>query len=557
MSLISSMVNGFIGLRAEMGGAPAPWSDFWYGPAAQSASSGMRVSPDTVKRLGTVVAAVSAKARAMGTLPCFLYTDAPGNDGHMLAKKHPYFNLLHKRPNSIQTAFDFYEMMQGHLELRGNAYAELMTDSHGVIGEMVPMHPDRVTIEQLRNGMLRYRYNDPLTGNTRYLLQDEVFHLREWADIAQAGQSRIAMGVDVLGNALAQQDYVGRYLKNDASAGIFVVGTNFADKASERKYIDAFQESGTGENRHRVRLLPPGVDIKSISVKPTDMQLLESIKASDAKICSLFNVLPHLIGVDSGKAATYASVEQFNLMHVQQCVLPMAVRWEQALERQVVEDDRFYIKFSLAALLRGDFATRMQGYAVAIEHGWLSQDDVRELEDLNPIAGGIGKKYWRALNWTTLDALPAAAQQARAQQQPDPSDDSAEDEGIAEEPDEASAEARRQQLHILALDAGGRSVRRETRAMRRLLEQTEASGDFNAALDSLGVLLRDSWTFTCSALHLDANAQITAHSWSDARGMQYRAALLSEDLQAAEGFVADYELAGAKQLAELAVKGVA
>lgn len=552
MSLISSMLTGFRGLRAEIGGAPAPWDDFWYGSVGAGSVSGMRVTPENAKRLGTVVAAVSAKCRAIGTLPCFLYRDMA--DGKALAKKHPYFSLLYKRPNSMQTAFEFYEMLQGHVELRGNAYAELLTDSRGVVGEMVPMHPDRVTVELLDNGRLRYRYNDPLTRTTRVLLQDEVFHLREWSDYAHMGQSRIAMGVDVMGVALAQQDYVGKYLKNDASAGVFITGTNFETKADEKEYQAAFERASTGENRHRVRMLPPGIDIKSLGVSPTDMQLLESIKASDAKICSLFNVLPHLIGVDSGKAATYASVEQFNLMHVQQCVLPMAVRWEQCLQRDLVQDDRFYVKFSLAALLRGDNATRMQGYAIAIEHGWLSQDDVRELDDLNPIAGGLGKKYWRPMNWTTLDAPLAIPKNAAQQQTPDPADDESSEDGL----DEANRSAQRAQLEVLALDAASRCVRREVSGVRRIADRIAQSGEAESALPSVKELYSQCWHFACMALHLPASQQITARQQYDARCQLVLLALTDEQdrQQILERTLSDFEVQVPKQLAALAVEGV-
>jgi HK97 family phage portal protein len=554
VSLISSMLTGFRGLRAEIGGAPAPWDDFWYGSVGAGSVSGMRVTPENAKRLGTVVAAVSAKCRAIGTLPCFLYTEVAGQDGKVLAKKHPYYNLLFRRPNSMQTAFEYYEMLQGHLELRGNAYSELLTDSRGVVGEMVPMHPDRVTPELLDNGRLRYRYNDPLTRTTRILLQDEVFHLREWSDYAHVGQSRIAMGVDVMGVALAQQDYVGKYLKNDGSAGVFVTGTNFKDKKDENAYVKAFEESSTGENRHRVRMLPPGVDIKSLGVNPTDMQLLESIKASDAKICSLFNVLPHLIGVDSGKSATYASVEQFNLMHVQQCVLPMAVRWEQCLQRDLIQDDRFYVKFSLAALLRGDNATRMQGYAIAIEHGWLSQDEVRELEDLNPIAGGIGKKYWRPMNWTTLDAPLTAPKNTVQQQVPDPADDESSDDEL----DESGRSAQRMQLELLALDAASRCVRREINGVLRLADRAMAGGETDTVLPSVHELYSQCWHFACVVLHLAASQQITARQQYDARCQLVLLALADEQdgQQILERTLSDFEVQVPKQLAALAVEGV-
>ena len=545
MSLISSMLCGFYGLRADVGGAPAPWDDFWYQGVGAPSVSGMRVTPDTAKRLSAVIACVSAKCRALGVLPCYLYTDVAGG-GKQLAKTHPYFNLLHKRPNGLQTAFEFFEMLQGHVELRGNAYAEKLTSSRGIVGEMIPMHPDKVRVEMLSNGHLRYNYDDPNTKTTRRLLQDEVMHVREWPDQMQVGQSRISMAIDVFGVALGQQDYAGKYLKNDATAGLIITGTNFETKQEEKEYEAAFLASATGENRHKIKMLPPGVDIKSIGVKPSDFQLLDGIKASDVKICSIFNVLPHLVGIDAGKAATYASVEQFNLMHAQQCVLPMAVRWEQTLQRDVIDDDRFYAKFSLASLLRGDFATRMAGYAVAIEHGWLCQDDVRELEDLNPIAGGIGKKYWRALNWTTLDAMPAAPVSPQSDPPEEPADPD-QDEGTGQESD--SQTALRTQLQLFAHDSASRCVRREVNGVRKLIER-------EAGVAEIGAFYAEQQRFICEVFHFTAVQALKSKQACDTRLYALARILTEEDQAAATTWIEQVGLTEPMKLAALAVEGV-
>jgi HK97 family phage portal protein len=509
--------------------------------------SGMRISADSVKRLSTVIACVGAKARAIGVLPCLIYSDLPGG-GKKVVKQHPLFAVLHSRPNSMQDAFEFYQMLQGHVELRGNAFAEILSDSRGVIQELLPMHPDRVRVEMLSNGRLRYVYNDPLTNQTRILLQDEVFHLRDWADHAQVGQSRITMGMDVFGVALAQQDYVGKYMKNDAAAGMIVTGANFKTKAEEEAYVKEIERSSTGENRHRVRMLPPGVGITQIGVKPIDMQLLEARKASAVEICSMFNVLPHLVGVDAGKAATYASVEQFNLMHAQQCVLPMAVMWEQAIQRDLIQDDQFYAKFSLASLLRGDYATRMVGYATAIEHGWLSPDEARELEDMNPIPGGIGSKFFRPLNWTTLDA-PANAGKSSAQQT-----------GPAEEDDEQAAEdgsgadpgqqSRLQgTLMFLAEGSASRCVRREVNGMRRLIEN-------QASMPDIDKFYAEQARFVCEVFRLDAKRQMRVKQSCDSRKYEFMQLFGEEDLAGALALVERIALTEGNKLAALAVEGV-
>jgi len=551
VSLVSSMVRGYQGLRADVGGAPAPWDDYWYGPVGAATVSGMRVSADSAKRLGTVVAVVSAKARALGVLPCFLFTDAPGG-GKIVAREHPLFKILHSRPNDMQTAMEFYEMLQGHLELRGNGYAEILTSSRGIIGELMPMHPDHVKVELLSSGAVRYIYNDPLTNTTRTLLQEEVFHIREWADKPYIGQSRIMMGKDLLGVALAQQDFSGKFLKNDATSGLIMTGTNFETKQLEDEYIKAFQASSTGENRHKIRMLPLGVDVKSLGVKPAEMQLLEASKASDVKICSLFNVLPHLVGVDAGKSATYASVEQFNLMHAQQCVLPMAVRWEQAISRDLIDDDRFYAKFSLASLLRGDHATRTAGYAVAVEHGWLSQDDVRELEDMNPIAGGIGKKYWRPLNWTTLDGktLPSTSSTA-PNRTPDDSENDDDNQPAAPggTPDPDSQAGMQAQLMLLSQDAVSRCVRREVGAVRKMI-------DLKADSHEAGLFYAEHCRFLCEALHLPSLQVLKVKRACDERSNRLRSLLAAGDYEEARAWIDNLAATEPVKLTALAVEGV-
>jgi HK97 family phage portal protein len=552
---VSSIVRGVGSLLADVGGiggSPAPWDDYWYSPVGSPSVAGMRVTADTVKRLSTVMACVAAKGRALGVLPCLIYVDLPGG-GKKVVRKHPNFKLLHTRPNSMQTAYEYYQMLQGHIELRGNAYSEILTSKRGVIGELIPMHPDNVHVEMLPNGRLRYQYNDPLTRSTRVLLQDEVFHVRDWADTQQVGQSRIAMGMDVYGVALAQQDYRGKFLKNDASAGVIITGTNFETKQDEELYLKAFEEGSTGEKRHRAKLLPPGVDIKSLGVKPIEMQLLESAKASAVEICTMHNILPHLIGVDTGKSATYASVEQFNLMHAQQCVLPMAVMWEMAMQRDLFsDDDPAYAKFSLASLLRGDYATRTQGYAVGIEHGWLSDDDVRELEDLNPIAGGIGKQYFRPMNWTTLDAPVTPAPAAPSIPDPD-ADQEQEEQDDQDSPENSDPDPTQQalvtQLQLFAQDSAARCVRREVNGARKLIER-------EAEMQEIGAFYGDLVRFIFGVFHLNALQQVKVKQACDVRLYELARLIAEEGNAAAVAYIEHVAQTEPAKLAALAVEGV-
>ena len=405
MGVISTFFSGLSGIRAASGGAAGGdiLDDRYFGGWSRPSSSGMVVTAGTAKRLATVMACVQKKSTAIAMLPCKIYTD-DGKGGRKVVTNHPLYDVLYNRPNHLQTAFEFKQMMQAHVELRGNAYAEIIPGPRGAVDELMPMHPDRVRVEQLLgSGRLRYRYSDPLTNTERVLMQEEVFHLRENPDVVGIGQSRIAIACDVFGMALAQQDYVSRFMSNDATPGALITGANFKTEADEDEFVEGLQKARTRENRGRPFMLPPGLDMKTLSVTPVDAQLLESIKASDVRICSMFNVLPHVVGVDAGKSATFASTEQFNLMHVQQCVLPMAILWEEAIQRSLITSDRFYAKFSLASLMRGDAASRSVFYHEALTDGWMCQDDVRELEDMNPIPGGQGSHFWNPLNQGRLD----------------------------------------------------------------------------------------------------------------------------------------------------------
>ena len=464
MSLIQSLSTGALSFRADASGTPAPWDDWWYRPIGRASASGMRVDADSAKRIAAVLSCVGLIGRNVGMMPFRIYTDTAS--GKNTVPGHSVYQLLGIRPNDRQTPYEFFQMMQGHVELRGNAFAEIIPGTRSAVEQLIPMHPDRVTIEQLSTGRLRYVYDDPLTKEKRPLLQEEVFHLRNWSDDGVAGQSTAAMACDVFGTALAEQDYAGRFFKNDARPGGLIEGTNFRDKQAEQEFRESWQRSQTAANRHKTAMLPAGLTYKEIGVKPSDAQLLDARKFSRIEICSIFGVPPHLIG-ETEKTATYASVEQFNIMFAVQCLLPRIVMWEQAIQRDLILQPRFYPKFSLAALLRGDTASRYAAYHTAIGDGWLSQDDVRALEDLNPIPDGVGKTYWRPANWAPLAQLSAGGTGS-----PSAGDDTPEpDETTITDGNGTGNDAHAGRLKLLAASAAERCVRKEAAALQKLKER--------------------------------------------------------------------------------------
>lgn len=548
MSLIGSISRGVFGLRADVSGTPAPWDDYWYNPLGTASASGMRITESSAKRDPTVLACVGVIGRNLGMMPCKIYTEAP-DGSKKLVDHHPLYDVLYIRPNSQQTAFEFKQMMQGHLELRGNAYAEIIPGPRGPVDQLLPMHPDRVHVELLKpSGRLRYVYNDPLTDKTRNLVQEEVFHLRNFSDNGLVGQSTIGMACDVIGVSLAQQDYAARFLKNDGRPPFVFEGTNFKTKEDRNRFIENWQKDQVGANRGKAGILPLGITIKELGVKPIDQQLLDAGKFSRIKICSIFGVPPHLIG-ETEKTATYASVEQFNIMYAVHCILPRLVLWEQAIQRDLLTSNKYFAKFSMAALLRGDTASRFAAYHTAIGDGWLSQDEVRALEDMNPIPDGIGRRYWRPVNWTSLDQLAAPAlpaQTAVDTAESDTDDPNAGETGSEEDSgDDASAKLR---LKLLAASAADRCVRKEVAALRRMVER-------DASEYQLEEFYAEHAGFVASVLQLDMQGLVPAKQEYFHRASAIAGFLAAGEKGAAYDYIDRLAATESLKLATIAVGG--
>jgi HK97 family phage portal protein len=550
MSLIQSLSRGALTLRADMTGTPAAWDDYWYKSLGFSSASGMRVNPDSAKRIATVLACVNIKSKNVGMMPCKMYTEAP-DGSKKLANHHPLYDVLYSRPNSQQTAFEFKQMMQAHVELRGNAYAEIIPGPRGAVDQLIPLHPDRVHVELMSSGRLRYHYNDPLTNTTRNLVEEEVFHLRNFSDDGIVGQSTVAMACDTIGVALAQQDYIARFLKNDARPPIVFEGASFKSKTQEDEFLESWQQRHTAANRGKAGLLPPGITAKVLGITPNDQQLLDSRKFSRIEICSIFGVPPHLIG-ETEKTATYASVEQFNIMYAVHCVLPMLVMWEQAIQKALITSPRFFAKFSMAVLLRGDTASRFASYHTAIGDGWLSQDEVRQLEDMNPTPNGVGRNYWRPVNWTMLSntASPAVpAQEPKDNADVDDDDPNAGEGGTDTGNDDGVAgETKLLRLEALAASAADRCVRKEVAALRKMVER-------NADSYQIGEFYADHERFAADVLRLDADARIAVRQCYAEREQEVATLILSSDKAAAVDFIDRIAATESLKLAKLVTGG--
>lgn len=362
------------------------WGDFWFEPVSARTSSGMRVTPDASLRLSAVYACVRILSETMASLPIVLYRKR-ADGGKDRVTDHWLHTLLCRRPNRYQNPFEWREMLQGHLALRGNAYNQIITNPRGEIMELIPIHPDRVRIELLRSGEFRYRVTDRF-GEELVLPRGDVWHLKGLSSDGLMGMSPIELARESLGMALAAQDYGARFFANDAkpTGGWIEFPGSFKDAEAKKVFRESYQAAQSGANRGKVLVLENGMKFHEVGVTNKDAQFLELRKFQITDIARLFRVPPHMIA-DLDRA-TFSNIEQQSLEFVMHTMTPWAERWEASICAELLLDvDELEVEFDFANLMRGDAASRSAYYQSGIQNGWLTRNEARVAENLNPLDG--------------------------------------------------------------------------------------------------------------------------------------------------------------------------
>jgi HK97 family phage portal protein len=403
MSVISWLFGG--GRKA----GPAdrnPASEIWWQDlkSVGRSTAGPFVSADTAMRLAAVHACVRVLADSLATLPLKIMRKMPGGDV-MPAEAHPLNVVFGRRPNQWQNAYQFKQMMMGHLALRGNAYARILQGPLGPVSELVPLHPDRVRAELIENGRVRYVVSLQ-DGRQETLTQDEVWHLRGLvtADDGVTGLDPISAMREAIGMGLAAQDYGGTFFRNDARpSGILKHPAHFANEEDRKTFKAAWREAQGGDKRFSTAVLEFGMDYQQIGMTNEQAQFLETRKLTDVDIARGFRIQPHKIGILD--RASFSNIEMQALEFVTDTLMPWLVNWEAAINSDLIMvPDRFVAKFTVNGLLRGAIKDRFAAYAVGRQWGWLSVNDVRRLEDMNSI-GPEGDMYLVPMNMTPADQL--------------------------------------------------------------------------------------------------------------------------------------------------------
>lgn len=353
-------------------------------------TSGKPVTERSSMQVTAVYACVRVLSEAVASLPLHLYhyTDEGSKEK---AIKHPLYFLLHDEPNPEMTSFVFRETMMTHLLLWGNFYCQILRNGKGEVIGLYPLMPSRMSVDRDSKGRLYYIYQHQadeagtMKNETVVMSPYDVMHIPGLGFDGLVGYSPIAVAKNALGTSIACDEYASKFFANGASpSGILEHPGVLKDPERVRQSWES--TFGGSHNAHKTAVLEEGMKYTPISINPQDSQFLETRKFQVDEIARIFRVPPHLIG--DLEHATFSNIEEQSLEFVIYVLQPWLVRIESAISKSLLSEKEkrdYFARFNVDGLLRGNYESRMQGYATGINNGFLSPNDVRQLENMDRI----------------------------------------------------------------------------------------------------------------------------------------------------------------------------
>ena len=445
------------------------WSSWGGAPSA----TGMSVTPETALKVSTVWACIGLLADCVAMLPAIVYQRLP-DGGRERAEGHPLYTLLHDLPNSQQTAFEFKNMMQGHLLLRGNAYARILPGPRGPADQLIPLHPDKVRVEELPDGRLRYKVREA-DGVERPYTDEDILHLRGLSADGKVGLSFVSYARETIGLSLATERSRGKFFGNGSRVmGVLKTPGKLSSDAGKRVKASWDEAQSGVENSFRTAVLEEGLEWQAIGLNYKDAQFIEGAEFTAEDICRWLRVPPHMVGLTSKATSWGSGIEQMSLGFVTYTLMPWLIRWQQAISRDlIIATQKYYVEFLVDALLRSDLKSRYDAYAIARNWGWLSVNDIRRRENENPIPDG--DIYLQPLNMVEAGS---------------PTNPPVITEGL-----EGQGGARGAHYEQLLYEAAGRIIRKEIAA----LSKAERKG---ALLETAETFYADHAEFVAQTIHI-------------------------------------------------------
>ena len=393
-------------------------------------ASGVPVTEWTALNFSSWWGAVQIISNAVAALPLFLYRRLP-NGGKERFTGHPLYRVLHDEFNPEMTSIKARQAMQAHVLTWGNGYAEIVRNEANQVSQLRPITPDRVTPDLNQRGEVIYRVVQP-SGRERVMAKEDVLHIQGLGFDGLVGYSVVRKARETIGMGLTAEAYGAQFFGNGAVSSLVATHPKTLNDSARQNLKASITDAVGGAKKHSVLVLEEGMTVERTSIPPDDAQFLQTRHFQASEVCRWFNLPPHKIA--ELERATFANIEWQAIEFLTDCLRPWLVTWEQELNRKLIRPLERTIQFTehlVDGILRGDTTSRYAAYAVGRQWGWLSADDVRELENMNPLNDGSGQLYLVPMNMAPADRIhdivdaqvrppPTPAPPPAAEPEPDP-----------------------------------------------------------------------------------------------------------------------------------------
>jgi len=360
--------------------------------------TGKNISEEDALSSTAFWAGVRIISETIASLPLPLYVRIP--KGKEKATNHYLYTLLSLMPNNEMTAFSYRESMVGNLLMWGNHYSEIDYKNDGKL-ELWPLLPNKMELTR-RNGKLLYIYTTP-DGQQAIFPKERILHIAGFSPNGIMGYNPIRKNIEALGLNLALEEYAARFFGGGGTPPMVLIHPNTLSPEAKSNLASAWQESHGGlSNSHRIAILEEGMELKEYGVKPDEAQALDSRKFSVTEVSRILNIPPPFL--KDLEHATYSNIEELNKAFAEHTIRPWLVRLEQNFCVQLLsekERKKYFWEHIMDAIVRADIQKRWEAYNKGFQTGVWSPNDIREMENKNPIEGG--DKHFVQLNMIPLE----------------------------------------------------------------------------------------------------------------------------------------------------------
>lgn len=397
-------IKRFFGANTEKRSSiqnPEQWFLDWINGGASVA--GQRVTPETALKVSAVYAACNLLSRTMGSLSLGFFEKTKDGGSIEISDTTEAITLT-AEPHPFYNDYDFRSTAMLHLCLRGNHYSRLYFDRAGRVNKIEMLNPDSVYPFIYKDKLY---YNSVKDGKEQILMPGEVLHFKNFSDDGIMGKSPIAYARETIGMSLAASEYASVMYENGGGLrGVVEYPSMLKDGQVDELRKHFINVMKNYKDTGSVGVLQNGAKFTQLALSPKDAQFIENAKFTVADVARFYGVPLHLIG--DLERSTNNNIEHQGIEYVMHSIRPIVKSWEAEINRKCIrsiDKGRNFFRFNLDSLLRGDSAARSEYYAKMLNLGVYSLDEVRRLENMNPIEGGAGKIHYMQVNMTTLDNI--------------------------------------------------------------------------------------------------------------------------------------------------------